>query len=963
MPSKTPRPLRLATLLLGAFGSGAALLHAGAHAQAAAAPPVQQLDRVEVTGSNIRRVQAETASPVQTLSRDDIDKSGKTSVAELLQTLAVDNQGSVPASFTGGFAAGGTAISLRGLGAASTLVLVNGRRIAPYGLADDGRKLFADLSVIPLDAVERVEILKDGASAIYGSDAVAGVVNIILRRDFNGTTLRASYGQSRYGDGSNTLASLTTGFGSLADDRYNVLFNLELNRKGAIDNRDRAGRGAIGRLDLRDLGFDASSNGGNGTLGGTGAIIPGTGAVPSINGNVRNPATAADSQDYYSRGNPNGVGFTRTFPGAACENLTAHPQGDPGGGCLTDPTQEFGQLTPRQRSVNLFGRGTLQIAPDLQAYGELTYFNSRNDSISTPASVSSSVGFPGGAVVNSGVVLGASHPDNPYFGSAARLRYAAYDVGPRRNEIDSTFTRFVGGVKGSWKDWDYDSAVLLSRSRTSNTYIGFLQRDVAFALLNPDDAANVASAQAHSAAYAGLPPGTFWRIAENAGLNSPALYAALSPNIANHAVSSTDQIDFKASRELGQLGGGALGLALGIEYRRESVRLDPVDTTERGNVIGLGYSAYDGSRNVGAVYAELLAPVTKTLELSGALRLDHYSDVGNSLTPKFGAKWLALPQFALRATYAEGFRAPSAAENGKGGLAAFSNGVDQQRCDLGVPGACGTTAFATITSPNPNLEPEKSRNYSVGFVWEPLPKSSVSVDLWQIVRKNEINQEQTTAAIAAGRVVRDPDGKSNIPGDPGPLVAVLANYQNSARTTVRGLDLDARQGFGLGDWGRLTMTAQWTHLFRWLREEGNGTSFEFVGTHGNCDVTNCAGTPADRVNLGASWDRGPWRLAAVLNYRASIENKAFKDDPSGCGTLFADGSDAPAGCRIASFTTVDLTGRWQPNDRVEIFGTIQNLFDRVAPFDPYTYGAVGWNPYDYSGALGRFFSVGLKVHF
>ena len=200
------------------------------------------LERVEITGSNIRRVEAETVSPIQVLSRDDIEKSGRATVAELVQTLAVDNQGSVPTTFGNGFAHGASGISLRGLGAASTLVLINGRRIAPYGMADDGQKVFADLNVIPTEAVERVEILKDGASAIYGSDAIAGVVNIILRKDFKGTVIKAGFGQSAYRDGTDKRASITHGFGSMESDKYNVLLNLEVGKKGEIWNRDRAGR-------------------------------------------------------------------------------------------------------------------------------------------------------------------------------------------------------------------------------------------------------------------------------------------------------------------------------------------------------------------------------------------------------------------------------------------------------------------------------------------------------------------------------------------------------------------------------------------------------------------------------------------------------------------------------------------------------------------------------------------------
>jgi iron complex outermembrane receptor protein len=487
---------------------------------------------------------------------------------------------------------------------------------------------------------------------------------------------------------------------------------------------------------------------------------------------------------------------------------------------------------------------------------------------------------------------------------------------------------------------------------------------VAFALLNPDDAANVASATAHSAAYAALPAGTVWRLGENAGLNSAALYEALSPKIHNDALSKTGQVDFKATREIGQLPGGPMGIALGTEFRRESIYLTPNTGTERGNIIGLGYSAYSGTRDVVAAYGELLAPVTKTLELSAALRGDHYSDVGNSVTPKLGAKWLPVKSFALRGTYSQGFRAPSSAENGDGGLAAFGAAGDPLRCALGVPGTCGQLPVAIITSPNPDLKPEKSKSFTLGFVWDPASKTSIAVDLWQIQRSNEINQELPEAAIAAGKVVRDPSTAGNIPGDPGGIVAVLARYVNSARTTVRGLDVEAHQGFDLGaDRGKLTLDLGWTHLFKWLRQEQDGTRFEFAGTHGNCSVTNCIGTPDDRINVGASWTLGAWDVAGVANYRGPLVNKAFKDDPAGCAASFADGTDAPAGCRIASFTTVDLTARWKATPQLEFFGTVQNLFDKLPPLDPTTYGAAAYNPLDYSGAVGRFYNVGVKIRF
>ena len=976
----------LAKSLLIAFSGTAAIYGSPAFAQQA---PVQELQRVEVTGSNIRRVQSETAAPVQTLTREDIDRSGKASVAELLQTLSVDNQGSVPTTFGNGFASGASGISLRGLGTASTLVLVNGRRVAPYGLADDGQKVFTDLNMIPLEAVERVEILKDGGSAIYGSDAIAGVVNIILKKDFKGTVVKASYGRSSYGDGIEKRASVTTGFGDLDKDKYNILFNFEVARKGEIWNSDRSNRGDyIGRTDLRGIGFSAQE-----ALGGTGAITGQNAGGSAVNGNVRRPGADAFGNswlDYYNRGDLNGAGFTQTFPGANCAKFTNHKQGDPGynanrdidgntvdpriqsgTGCLTDATQQYGQIQPKQESINFFTRGTLQLTDNLTGYAEVNLYKNKSVSSTTPSGISASTGYPGGPVANNTIGLGSAHPDNPYLGSFARLRYLATDVGPRVSAIDSTFSRLVAGVKGTVADWDIDSALLFSQNKVSNERTGYLQRDVTFALLNPNGAnvpgqpgvLNSAAAAAQSAAYAALPAGTLWRIAENAGLNSAAMYAALSPTISNDAKSQTTQIDFKASREIGSLPGGPMGLALGAEVRHESVALDPTSGTERGNIIGLGYSAYNGQRNLVAGFVELLAPVTKTLELSGAVRADYYSDVGTSVTPKVGAKWTPIKEFALRGTYAAGFRAPSPAENGVGGLAAFTTAVDPVRCALLIQSACTSANVAIITSPNPALEPEKSRSFTLGFVWDPTPKTSIAVDFFQIVRKNEINQETSGSAIAAGHVARDPGSATSTPGDPGPIIAVLTNYINSTKTTVRGVDLDAKQGFDLGGGlGKLTLDAKWTHLFKLERIDADGVPNDFAGTHGNCDVTNCIGTPADRANFGATWELGGLKLSGVANYRASIENRNFKGE-AGCGFTYADGTDAPGGCKIASFTTLDLTFRWKATEALEVFGGVANVLDRQAPLDPLTYGATSYNPLDYSGAVGRYYTIGAKYKF
>src|SRR5450830_393772 len=296
-----------------------------------AAPAMAQdanVQRVEITGSSIKRATAETASPVQVITRDDLMKSGKATVAEYLQTLTADGAGSLPTGFGNGFAAGSTAISLRGLGATSTLVLLNGRRMAPFARADDGQKSFTDLSTVPMQIVERIEILKDGASSTYGADAIAGVVNIILRKDFTGLTFKADTGASRYSDAQQHKAAITYGKGSLDEDKYNFVINAEYFKSDPLMNSDRKDRAWIGKGDLRPYGYPIGTQFASGYISGNNT------AAASPVGSIRNPTTL----DYVS------------LPGCA-KLSTASPQ-DPKGGCLWYQDQ-FRSMQPNIEGINL----------------------------------------------------------------------------------------------------------------------------------------------------------------------------------------------------------------------------------------------------------------------------------------------------------------------------------------------------------------------------------------------------------------------------------------------------------------------------------------------------------------------------------------------------------------------------------------------------------------------------------
>ena len=879
----------------------------------------ETLDRIVVTGSSIPRTGTESASPVQIVTREEIDRTGKSTIADYLQTLTSDGQGSIPKSFGNGFASGATGVSLRGLGAGATLILLNGRRMAPYGLADDGQKVFTDLSTIPMDAVERVEVLKDGASAIYGSDAIAGVVNIILRDDFTGGVVRGSYGTSGDSDGNERKFGVTLGTGDLSDDGFNAFINIEVSKTDNIRVSDRLNRKWIGDGDLRRWGYNTND------FGGLTGQITGATAGSSLTGNMQ----GADG-NYVS------------LPG--CAEFPVISPADPGGGCLYD-TADWSDLMPSEEYINVFARGTFALSDKSEFYAEFGYSNKKSHFATNPSGVSGVWGYPGGGVnASSGpdaTVIGAAHPDN-VLGIAGRLRYAAGDVGSRETDGDNDYVRLLAGFKGTAGAWDYDAAFLHSETSLDQELTGYLRYSaVRTALTDPNS------------------PVGWWRIGDDADLNSQALYDFIAPTLHTSAKTSLDSVDAKFTRTLMDLPGGSMGLALGGEYRHQKAKLIPVSYTDIGDVIGLGYSAFDGEETLIAGYAELLVPVASWLELDAAVRMDSYEHGEISTTPKVGIKWTPASWIALRGTYAEGFRAPNPAETA-GSSVGFANVRDPVRCALGAATGCNNVPVGFMNSPNPDLKPETAKSYTLGLVLDPTPTTSLTVDFWQIERKDEITTLSLADALAQGLDTRNDDLVNGIPGS-GTLMLVRTPYINASSTTVRGVDFDARQRFDLGHFGKLMLDLQWSRTNLLERDFGGGNKSQYAGTHGDCNVSNCIGTPKDRANFAMTWSVGNWSVSGIVNHIGSMDN--IPEEGAACADVLADGTPAPNGCKIPSFTTLNLSGKWQATEGWQVFGSVQNATDKIAPLDPTTYGAINFNPLHITGAIGRFYTLGVKYQF
>ena len=920
------RRTKLAKSLLTVFTGSAALVGGAASAQEA----TPELERITVTGSNIKRTDTETAAPIQVLNRQDIERTGKQSIQEILRTISADGQGSIPSSFSNGFASGAAAVSLRGLGVNSTLVLVNGRRMASYPLADDGTRSFVDLNSIPLEAIERVEVLKDGASAIYGSDAVGGVVNIILRKSYEGASIGGTFGGAQHGGGEAQRAYGSVGFGNLESDKYNAFFTLEASHQEHIESSQR---GFIGQTDLRNKNFyDVTTGAPRYWLGAT---------------------TPASSSPY---------GVTRAAPGGTGTRvnvLSCDPSlVDPNTGlCRYNPRVEQ-EVQPQIDRLNLYGRGTFQIAPALQAYTEFGYFETKSKANGTLGANNDGGVFnpadPGNLVIHGLMTLPANHPDNT-FGVDRTLAIAPSELGGRDQETDNHVLRVVQAFQGSAYGFDYEVGGAYVHSSLADTQTGYIRYDVMQAALNN---------------------GTY-RISPTVKTD-PAVLAAISPTLRTTPTSSLKLIDGKISREVATLPGGALGVAAGAEVRWEAAKNPAVPYTDTAEIVGLGYSAFESNRRIEAVYGEVQAPVFKWLELGAALRHDRYSDVGGTTNPKIDFKFKPIDQFAIRGTYAEAFRAPGPAETGGSSF--------------------GFTSVGILSQGNPNIKPETAKSYSLGFIAEPFSGYSATVDYWKIDRKNEIIQADPASIIPAGALLTGGTPNAKLPGkqpnsfiyydSDGNLSTVSGYYANANSTKTDGVDFEVRGKWALGSAGNLTGTLNWTHTRSFRRTDANGNTVEYVGTQGPIALSAGAGTPKDRATLTLTWDRNPYAITGAVNYIGPLKmvdhvGETVSDNGDGTVTdntnglvyksngatdcaVFDLSGNPYNGCKLPSFTTFDLFGRWSVAKNFEVNLSIQNLFDRKAPFDPYlvnTYGINYNQTWHQSGAVGRYFTLGARYTF
>jgi iron complex outermembrane receptor protein len=524
--------------------------------------------------------------------------------------------------------------------------------------------------------------------------------------------------------------------------------------------------------------------------------------------------------------------------------------------------------------------------------------------------------------------LPASHPQNRW-GETVAVRYLFNDV-PTTVAGESRNMRYTLGAHGMAGKWDLEGAAMYSRSLTDTRYHGYLQDSV---LINDVLDAN------------GLVRGSF--TLRNPAANDPALMARLYPVLNNHADTSTSSIDLHGNRELFALPGGPLAISLGAEYRREQFDATPDTRFTDGSIQLIGMTGSNGSRSVAAAYGELSAPVLKSVELSLAARSDRYSDFGSAFTPKAGVKWSPVPQLAVRGTYAEGFRAPSLPELHAGNTNGYTKVQDPKLCPVFDTANDNCERYvAYTTGANPDIKAEKSKSFTFGFVVEPVPRWSLSVDAYHIKRRNELSTISTTyllenEATYASRIQRNP-----VSGKLDHLSLITANLSG---TQTRGVDVDARGVASLGNWGRLTMTASYNRM----------NSYQSASTPEDpmVEYAGYYGLPKNRARFGLAWDRGSWDASVNWNY---VGGYSMKSSPDAVCSFQAA---TPWYCDVHAALTANAYVSYKGFRNLELSLSVQNIANKEAPFDASQIAYLqGYSP-AYHSQLGRYYQLTASYKF
>jgi len=902
-----------------------ALVGLSAHL-AAMAQDVSKLQRVEITGSSIKRIAAEGALPLQIITRGEIDRAGIATAEQLISTLNINGNGldnlASNADVVDGAQRGNngaTSANLRGQGASSTLVLLNGRRVAAHGL--NGAAV--DLNSIPFAAVERIEILKDGASAIYGTDAIGGVINFILRRDYRGLEANAFMDATEAGGGNIVRASLTGGFGDIDKDGFNVLASLtrsdnkllrgnqrdfvntfQPERGLSVDTRGTPYATAFAVSGIDSILSNKSS---------TGPIQPGTtqqmSAINVLDLPGQKGCGAIDGQAPYDE---------KLWDVAASKWA-----------CAWD-TGRAAVLQQPVTNTNLVLRGTLKLGEHLM-FGEVVAGKSESAKSFSPNQVSSSgsassllfnLTYPStGAAYNTvfNEIAKVFPTIQPNFGKGIAYRWRCMECGNREIATESDTGRFLIGAEGPMGlgNWDYKVGLSQAFSKSSSVLGTGYYYTVPFVNMLKSGIMNVF-----------LAPG---ETQSQAAMNALAATSAAGVTLYGGKFTMTE-VDASASGSIMKLPAGDLMAAVGVDVRREEYRFngDQRDLAARQAILNAPFddiNALGGvSRNIKAVYGELLVPITKKLEATLAVRRDDYTGFGDTTNPKVTLRFTPFDELLMRGSYSTGFRVPTFNQLFNGVTISPYSGkdlVDPAKCatgkvDASKPG-CESITPDILTGGKTTLGPEESKQATFGIVWAPNAQFSANLDWWYIKKEGTIQTLALTDMVKNFGLFPEAffrDGSGN-------LVGIDRRWINAGESVTKGVEVVAKINGQLagGKWAANLDGA-------YLIEKKSRLIVNAPFGASEVGVFSRAGDLGLRWKhtISLSYAKGPWIGTVSQTYRDGYKDYVLPGVASG---LIVPPAWKPD---VASYTTYNASASYTGFKNLTLTAGIKNLFDKDPPF-------------------------------
>ncbi len=866
-----------AGLVLGAFGAAAPATVVFAQDEG---ENTRTLDRIEVTGSRIRQVDIETAQPVLSISREDIESKGFSSVSDILQNLTSAGQTAISRSapLSAGENAGGYYISLRNLGASRTLILVNGKRV---GITTSGLQ---DISSIPTAIIERIDVLKDGASSIYGSDAMAGVINIITRRNYSGAEANVYYGEYSQGDGRRQTYDFVVG---MTGERGSLTLAAEYHKEEGVWAKDRwfsqDSYPGYPQYSTTVVGQWGNFNINSGLVDANGNPLPAQWWAPDRGSNAL------------------GLG-----------NFHLQNADD-----TSVPNDQMHVYTPLERR-SLFVNGSYDITDDIRFSTDIGY-NKR-------ASWRQIAGYPFQSTSSWGVAPNTNMSPESYFNPlgvwhgaddprAIQWRRRGWEV-PRVAYTDMTTWRFVGRFDGMFQlgdryfDWDvgylYNHSEQLQRGRGDFDIRGVLAA-TGPSFMNDQGRVQCGTPTSPIGFDACIPWNPFAGFGtggEENSLANPDLQDFLFPW--THSVGDTRTTSYFANLngELFSLPAGELAFAVGYEYRREKGSFVPDALAQAGGTSTLAAGATRGSYDVDEFYAELDIPILAEmpgfheLALNLATRYSDYSTFGDTLNSKASLRWRPIEDLLVRATWAEGFRAPAIANLYGGGSQTFPGFTDpcdtlfgvvggSARCLQDVPADFRQLQQGFVPAPapgaqspvpffsgaNPLLTPETSVSKTIGLVYSPsfLSGFNVALDWWHIKIENTLVSDSPNQILNDCYVEGIASRCALFTRDPqlGYVNDLSFGLRNAGYVLTEGFDLDLAYHWET-DFGRFNVGLNNTYVSRLSSKSTNDP--EAVEAQDNSIY---AGNFRLRSNASIGWELGQFGITYGARYYSAIKDDCF----------------------------------------------------------------------------------------